>query len=285
VALSPGALPHDTIPGTAWTEADWRIFEAKVRWGFQHGLGVATPGDAIAALGKTFVGTPYRPATLEVPGEEQLVINLRELDCVTFVENVLALTRFIRNDGIRALANPPAAREQYEGYLRQLRYRRGVINGYPSRLHYFSEWLAVNAANRRLRIITRDLGGEADREPLGFMSSNPGAYRQMADASVATAIRDMEQALNARPERYFIPEGRIAAVAPGIKDGDLIAATSTLAGLDVAHTGFALWQGNKLHLLHAPLVGSAVEISEVPLADRIQSIKTQDGIMVARPLP
>jgi hypothetical protein len=36
--------------------------------------------------------------------------------------------------------------------------------------------------------------------------------------------------------------------------------------------------------MHAPLVGSVVEISELPLADRLRRIDAQDGIMVARPL-
>jgi hypothetical protein len=92
----------------------------------------------------------------------------------------------------------------------------------------------------------------------------------------------MEQRLNAGPARWYIPETRIAAVAGRIQDGDLIAATSTLSGLDVAHTGIALWKDGQLHLLHAPLVGKAVEISVLPLAQRILDIKTQDGIMVAR---
>lgn len=285
MGVAPGGSPSDTIPGTGWTQADWQTFEAKVRWGFQHGLALAQPGEAIAALGRTFVGTAYRPATLEVEGPERLVINLHELDCVTFVETVLALTRFIKADGIRMLADPAAARLRFEGYLRELRYRRGVIDGYPSRLHYFSEWLAANAASGRLRIITRELGGVVDPEPLGFMSAHPEAYRQMAEAGVVGAIRDMEKRLNGGPKRWFLPEARIAAAAARIEDGDVIAATSTVAGLDVAHTGFALWKDGKLHLLHAPLVGSAVEISELPLAERIQSIKTQDGIMVARPQP
>ena len=51
----------------------------------------------------------------------------------------------------------------------------------------------------------------------------------------------------------------------------------------MAHTGLALWQDGRLHLLHAPLVGRSVEISAVPLAERIQGIGGQDGIMVARP--
>ena len=36
--------------------------------------------------------------------------------------------------------------------------------------------------------------------------------------------------------------------------------------------------------MHAPLVGDSVQISEVTLAERIQRIEGQDGIIVARPL-
>ena len=80
-----------------------------------------------------------------------------------------------------------------------------------------------------------------------------------------------------------MPEDRIAAVADLIRDGDIIAATSTVEGLDVAHTGLALWVDGSLRLMHAPLVGEAVQISEETLAERIQRIEGQDGIIVARP--
>jgi hypothetical protein len=165
-----------------------------------------------------------------------------------------------------------------------IRYRGGMIGGYPSRLHYFSEWLSDNASRGRLRLLARELGGVEDAEPLGFMTAHPAAYRQMADPGVPEAIRAMEQRLNGGPARWYLPEDRIDAAAPGIRDGDLIAATSTLPGLDVAHTGIALWRHGRLHLLHAPLVGKSVEISAQPLAQRITELRTQDGIMVARVL-
>ncbi len=132
-------------------------------------------------------------------------------------------------------------------------------------------------------LITRELGGVVDSEPLSFMSTHPAAYRQMAESGVPAAIRAMEQRLNAGPARWYIPEDRIVPVAAKIHDGDIIAATSTLPGLDVAHTGIALWKNGELHLVHAPLVGKSVEISALPLAQRILDSKTQDGIMVARP--
>ncbi|MGE0442766.1 MAG: N-acetylmuramoyl-L-alanine amidase-like domain-containing protein [Gemmatimonadales bacterium] len=268
----------------AWSDADWKIFSDKVRWGAGAGLDTLDFGAAVARLGRTFVGTTYTPGTLEVPGPERLVINLHELDCVTFVENMLALTRFIRRDGVAALADPAAARSRYEGYLREWRYRGGRLDGYPSRLHYFSEWLADNAARGRVALLARELGGVRDTEPITFMTSHRSAYRQLADSAVFAAIADRERILNADPGRWYLPKAAIAAAAAGIHDGDVIAATSTLPGLDVAHTGIALWVDGTLHLLHAPLVGKNVEISTLPLADRIRDIKSQDGIMVARPV-
>ena len=114
------------------------------------------------------------------------------------------------------------------------------------------------------------------------MSTHADAYRQLADPEVLEATRATEARLSAAGRRY-VPEDRIASVAGRIRNGDVIAATSTVPGLDVAHTGLALWIDGALHLLHAPLVGESVQISEVPLAERILRIGSQDGIMVARP--
>ena len=282
LVLSVITLCSQPVPAASWPDADWRVLDAKVRWAVAQRLDTLPLGTAIARLGETFVGTTYTPGTLEVPGPERVVINLREFDCVTFIENMLAMTRFVRHDGIALLADRPAAEARYAGYLEDIRYRGGRLAGYPSRLHYFSEWLSDNAARGRLRLLARELGGGEDAEPLSFMSAHPSAYRQMADSGVPEAIRAIEQRLSAAPARWYLPEHSIAGVAGRIQDGDLIAATSTLPGLDVAHTGIALWQGGRLHLLHAPLVGKAVEISALPLAERSVGQKAQDGIMVAR---
>jgi hypothetical protein len=280
--LSLTGLLALAAPPTQWADADWRVLDTKVHWAVAERLDTLPLGAAIARLGETFVGATYTPGTLEAAGPERVIINLREFDCVTFIENMLAMTRFIRHDGIAALADRSGAEARYARYLEEIRYRDGHLDGYPSRLHYFSEWLSDNARRGRLRLMAEELGGVEDTEPLGFMSTHPSAYRQMADPGVATAIRAREERLNAGPARWYIPETRIAAVRDQIQDGDIIAATSTLPGLDVAHTGIALWRNGELYLLHAPLVGKSVEISALPLAQRILDIKTQDGIMVAR---
>ena len=265
------------------TAEDWGIVRSTLGRAWDEDLHRLPLGETMARIGETFVGTAYVPQTLEVEGPERLVINLRELDCVTFVENVLALGRFVHLHDSTMLDDEERLRAEYRRLLTEIRYRSGELEGYPSRLHYFSEWIADNEARGLMRDISRELGGTADDTPIDFMSTHPDAYRQLSEPGAVDEIARTEARLSARP-RYFIGEGDIENAAPGIADGDIIAATSTVAGLDIAHTGLALVRDGGVFLLHAPLVGSAVQISEVPLSARVQRIGGQDGIMVARPL-
>lgn len=275
VDAASAAAPAPDTAAVVETARDREIFAQKMAWARAERLDTLPLGEIIARLGRSFVGTKYTPQTLEVDGPERLVVNLRELDCVTFVESTLAMARLIRDGRF----------DDYDGYKRELvriRYRNGAIAGYPSRLHYFSDWIANGEAKGLVRNVTREIGGVRDEEPVDFMSTHRDAYRQLGDPAAFDAIRRVEAEISARP-RYYIPEDRIAAAAPRVRNGDIIAATSTVKGLDVAHTGIALWMDGRLHLLHAPLVGKAVEVSTLPLAERIIGIAGQDGIMVARP--
>ena len=282
----------DETTGTAeprWADEDWAAFSSKVQWALEQRLDTLPLGQSMAEMGRSFVGAAYVPGTLEVEGPERLVINFRGLDCVTLVENTWALSSFVRaigqafgRDAESTLAQRPLAEARYESLLRRVRYRDGTINEYPSRLHYFTDWIGENDRAGRLRDISRELGGAYDTEPVDFMSTHTDSYGQLADASFVARVQLTEQRLT-QTGRYFVPEDRIDEVAGRIQDGDIIAATSTVPGLDVAHTGLALWVDGTLHLLHAPLVGEEVQISELSLADRILGISGQDGIIVARP--
>lgn len=97
-------------------------------------------------------------------------------------------------------------------------------------------------------------------------------------------ITQIEQRISTDTAYYYIPKERISEIASRIRNGDIIAATSSIEGLDVAHTGFAIWIDGDLHFMNAPLVGKSVEFSELPLAERMQRISEQEGVMVARPL-
>ena len=284
-SVTPGAAGAQERPPEG-TARDWEIAREQVAWAVdarrQHDI--TEFGDLLGAIGERLVGTRYEPHTLEIPGPERLVINLEALDCVTFVENVLVMAR-LAWAAPAGLVNDPAGFEAaYRRELTAIRYRGGDLDGYPSRLHYFSEWIADNDAMGLVEAISRRLGGVEDESTIDFMSTHPDAYRQLSDPGALAQITAMEARLVGVP-RHYLPEHGIEAAAPGIRDGDIIAATSTVAGLDIAHTGIAVRRGGVLRLLHAPLVGSHVQISEESLAERILRIEGQDGIMVARPLP
>jgi hypothetical protein len=274
VTGEPAAERTADLPFLASAE-DSLLFVETMAWARAGGLEQEPIGEIIARVAARFVGAPYVPNSLEVEGDERLVVNLRTFDCVTLVESTLAIARLVR-DGSDSFAD-------FRRELQRIRYRDGVVNGYISRLHYFSDWIADNAQRGLLRDVTAEIGGVPDPEPINFMSNHADSYRQLSDPAVLESVRQMEARITGRA-RYVVPQARIGEVASGIRNGDVIAATSSVNGLDVAHTGFAYWQNGVLHLLHAPLVGTVVEISERPLAERILRIGTQDGIMVARPL-
>lgn len=270
--LPPSAIETDDV---VFTPEDVRIFEETMAWAQDNRLDTLEIGEIIVRTGRRFVGNPYTPQTLELPGPERVVVNLRELDCVTYVESVLALARLIRDRQWEF--------DAFVNELARIRYRNGELDGYLSRLHYFSEWIADNERLGLLRDVTVELGGRPDDEPIDFMSTHDDAYPHLAGQPERIAqIREIERELSGH-SRTYIPQAEIAGVADRIRNGDIIAATSSVEGLDVAHTGFALWQDDRLHLMHAPLVGSVLEISDQPLAVRILGIDGQDGIMVARP--
>lgn len=267
-----GAVADD--PALRGRDIDRRIFEEKLALARAERLDTLPIGTMMVRIGESFLGTKYTPATLEEE-PEHLVINLEELDCVTYVENVLALARIIR-------AGTPTWGE-YVQELKRIRYRGGNLDGYASRLHYFSEWIADNARLGLMRNVTRDLGGIPLTEQIDFMTTHRESYRQLADSAIFGQIQRMEDRLNGEA-RWWIPESQLPGVMSRLENGDIIAATSSIDGLDVAHTGLAVVREDGVYLMHAPLVGEEVQLSETPIDQRIQRIEGQDGIMVARPL-
>jgi hypothetical protein len=238
--------------------------------------------EVVVAIAKSFIGTDYAANTLDAPGKEQLVVNLQTLDCVTFYENSLVLARCIKK-------NKPTFND-YKKELQFVRYRGGVIDGYTSRLHYTSDYFFDNEKKSVLKDVTKEIGGVPFNKKINFMSTHPDLYLQLKNSSEnVKEIKKIEDEMNART-MYHIPKANVKKIASQIKDGDIIGITTTIDGLDCTHTGIAIWlasrsgQNRKLHLLHAPILGSKVQITELPLSDYLAKIKKDAGIIVARPV-
>jgi hypothetical protein len=228
----------------------------------------------MAAVGLSFLDAPYKEHPLEVAGKERLVVNLREFDCVTFVESTLALARCIK---LRKMTY-----EEFKKQLQLIRYRGGRISGYPSRLHYFSDWIGDNESKRVVQDVTQELGGVPYDKTINFMSTHRSSYRQLSNPAYFRAIIATEAGLNKRLHS-FIPKQNIQTARDSILDGDIIAITTSIDGLDVIHTGMAYRLQGYLRFLHAPLSAGTIQITKRTIVDYLAIHEKHTGIMVARP--
>jgi hypothetical protein len=232
-------------------------------------------GDAMVSIGKTFLGTPYVAKTLEIGESESLVINLSGMDCTTYVENVLAFSILLKQDKMNF--------DSFTNTLENIRYKDGQLDGYASRLHYFSEWIADNEKKGLLIDITQEIGGQEINKDINFMSTHRDLYPFLQDEENFRKIQVSENYLN-QQSICILPQDRIEANEDRIENGDIIALTTSIPGLDITHTGIASREKDgRIHLLHASSSGE-VKVSELPLVDYLKNIKKNSGIMVARPI-
>lgn len=254
--------------------ADRQVVEQKIK--AIQDLGTSDFGKTMVAVGKTFKGTPYVAKTLEIGDRENLVVNLQGLDCTTFVENVLAFSLMLKQD--RTTFN------DFTETLETIRYKDGMLDGYGSRLHYFSEWISNNEKKGLLKNITGNIGGVEIKKAINFMGTHRDLYPFLADDKNYEKIVATEAALNGSSFCY-LPQNQIEANEHLIKSGDIIALATAINGLDVTHTGIATREKDgRIHLLHASTGSMEVEVSELPLTEYLKGIKKNTGILVARPL-
>ncbi|HEX2251364.1 MAG TPA: N-acetylmuramoyl-L-alanine amidase-like domain-containing protein [Gemmatimonadales bacterium] len=241
-------------------------------------------GRSAIRVGELAIGTPYEASTLDrylhaggTPRREPLTLSLTRFDCVTLVEACLAVARLANEE-------EPPTWERFGREIERMRYRAGQRRGYTSRLHYFSEWIADGQTRGLVRDLGAELGGAEDRRPLRFMTMHRAKYPALSDAQVFQEISAIERRLDASPRRV-IPMKRIPQVVSRIETGDVLAFATEIPGLDVTHSAFAYRDRDGiLRVLHAPLSGGVVEITQATLPEYVAGIRRATGILVARPL-
>ncbi len=233
----------------------------------------------VLTLASHFLGVPYVAHTLEINADEQLVVNTRELDCTTFVETVTALKICVQQ-GKRSW-------NDYIQTLCSLRYRGGKIDGYPSRLHYFSDWIEDKTKMHLVSDIQSPNPpfSALQNIAVSYMSEHPKSYKALkAHPELVPIIRQQEQTLTGKKARY-IPTANIrntTLLRKCVKDGDIIAITCKKAGLDIAHLGFAVWRADGLHLLNASQIHRKVVMELMTLRYYMTKHPTFTGIRIVR---
>lgn len=229
-------------------------------------------------IARGFCGIPYVAKTLENDSKENLVVNLRQLDCTTYVENVLAVYECVKHNR--------TSYADYLHFLRRIRYVYGNVN-YSARQHYFTEWIEENTKDGFVREINTPNPPFNTRQTLSisFMSTHTDAYPMLKNnPEMVKPIAEMERRLSGNTYMY-IPKGDIKntkLLRSAIHDGDIIAIITKKKGLDTSHIGIAVWHKDGLHMLNASQIHKKVVEEPMTLHNYMQKHPSQVGIRIVR---
>jgi Protein of unknown function (DUF1460) len=255
---------------TALSTQDAAIFQNLMQRAIDQKFDQLPMGERMQAIAEQFIGSPYEANLLD-QSPETLKISLQKFDCVLFVETVLAMARGIAQQDYSA--------STFIHHVREQRYVDGKTNGYCSRLHYFSEWLADNQKRGIVTNLTASLSGVSLKKSLNFMSAHWQKYPQLANSKAnRDCIAKMESTLGSI---QYIPYEQIRRQYSALKPGDVIAIATDLPGLDVTHTGLIYRSpSGEIGLIHAA-PGRGVKISP-DLERYVGRVDHAIGILVAR---
>jgi hypothetical protein len=220
----------------------------------------------LVELGKYFIGRPYSHMALSRGNPEEVYYSLKDFDCVTYIENMLAL---YESNGLDSV---------YKKRLIELRYVKSNDIRYETRLHYlssaFEKWQQmgiidqVHASNERLL-----------KKDIHYLSAYLAGNHFKIDVN---QIKTTEQALSEKP-MSFIDRKQIAQFLPKLKSGDIVAFVSKRSDLDFKHVGFIMIQHGKAFLLHASQEKKVICISDQDVATYVLNHPQMIGIQVYRP--
>lgn len=234
----------------------------------------------IIFFAKEFKDVPYVAHTLEVNNIEKLVVNLREFDCTTYVETVLAL--------YMCMWQRQYSFTSFCDNLKDIRYRDGNSPDYLERLHYFTDWIENNTSMGFCSEINSPNPPFSSTQTIrvNYMSTYPEKYSFLkSNKDCIPKIKEMENSITGKTYK-FIPKSKVnesSLLRKVIQDGDIIATTTSLSGLDIQHLGFAIWHKDGLHMLNASSLHHKVVEEKMTLYEYLQKQKTMTGIRIIRP--
>ena len=237
--------------------------------------GITDANGLIEFYARQLLGTPYVAHTLE-GDEEVLTINIHELDCLTFIESLYALTR--------ATLQGRYSWRDYAANIENVRYRGGQMGDYSSRIHYISEWIIDNNVRGNLVEVTPDLPHvDYMVKNIDYMTHHTDSYRQLKDDSaMVEKIRRFELRNHRFPylKRSWLND---KAVKAALRSGDFVSLVTKIEGLDVSHNGIIIVdEKGDPYLLDASMSGGKVMLESKPLYKFLERSKTNIGVRVFR---
>ncbi|MFD3745560.1 DUF1460 domain-containing protein [Nocardia sp. NPDC058633] len=211
-------------------------------------------GELIERLSARLLGTPYGANMLigSATEPEQLVVDLRRVDCFTYLDYIDAASR--SND-----------REQFLTNLVTTRYIYGRVE-FAQRKHFFTDWAA------RERPAATDI--TASLSPASVTATKH--LNAKADGGrYLPGVPVVDRAVT------YIPSAAVdGAVSSALRTGDYLGAYTPDAGLDVTHVGIVVHTPAGPVFRNASSLAANNQVVDTPLTDYLRTVP---GIVVLRP--
>ncbi len=240
-------------------------------------------GERTARIGRELIGVPYVNYTLEVDDKiESPVVNLNAMDCWTFYENSLAISRM--------LAHKPGPYKPADmlHMVEVERYRNGVCNGgYLSRMHHLEEVFADNQRRGYARNITSRLPGAARmRKEIREMTVQWKAYRYLRNNPELISPMGRIEAQVSRLPVSHVPKTKVPGIERYLGNGDICAITTNAPGGYTTHVGMIMRINGRAYFAHATSERSKGRqtLIDRPISDYLNQKSSRAGIIICRPL-
>lgn len=279
LALGLVALMTPQVAGAAKPDY-WRSDSIKVIKLLKQAGRLNSSAEYMIYFARQLCGLPYVAKTLEKNDEERLVVNLRQLDCTTYVESVLALTMSAKKG--------ETSFEDFCLNIQQVRYKDGEIH-YVNRLHYFTYWMNENVKKGIVRHVegNQNLFLATQTVRADYITKHVSRYPMlMRHKEWIPGIRKMEDTITGNKYAY-IPKNKLKdskLLRQTVQDGDIIAILTSRHGLDTSHIGIAIWHDDGLHLLNASSIHRKVVEEPKLLETYMREHRSHTGIRLVRPL-
>ncbi len=213
----------------------------------------ASKGALIERLSGRLLGTPYGADMLigSADQPEQLVIDLRRVDCFTYLDYVEAISR-------------STDRDQFVASLIATRYTDSRVE-FRQRKHFFSDW------SHTARIAATDITGTLSPAAVTVtkhLNAKADSGRYLPGLPVVD--RDIT----------YIPGAAVDnGVISGLRTGDYIGAYADRPGLDVTHVGIFVMTPSGPIFRNASSLTANNKVVDSPFGDYM---RTTPGIVVLR---
>jgi len=240
-------------------------------------------GDRTTRVARELIGAPYINYSLEVDDRiESPVVNLNAMDCWTFYENALAISRML------AFKPGPYRPEDMLQMIELERYRNGVCTGeYLSRMHHLEEVFHDNQRRGLSKNITPQIPGAVRiHREIREMTVQWKNYRYLKNNPSLIAPMGKIEARVSKLPVYHIPKDKVLTAESYLRNGDICAITTRNLDAYTTHVGLIVKIHDRAYFTHATSerAKGRMTIIDRPITDYLHANPKHAGIIVCRPL-